>query len=88
MDVSIEISKYPLMDDYIPPIDDFIAQLNSVDGITVITNTMSTQVFGEYDLVTSAVNTAMKRSFEQYGKVVFTCKVIGRNLDPKLKPHG
>lgn len=88
MQVSVEISKYPLFEDFIPAVDDFIARLNQIEGITVLTNTMSTQVFGDYDLVTATINQAMKESFARYGKVVFTCKYLGRNLDPKLKPYG
>ena len=49
---------------------------------------MSTQVFGDYDLVMRTLNTEIKRSFEQFGKAIFVCKFIGANLDPALKPHG
>lgn len=88
MDVSVEISKYPLADDYIPAIQSFIDRLNAVTGIKVITNTMSTQVFGEYDLVMNTLQNEMKISFEQFGKAIFACKFIGTNLDPALNPHG
>lgn len=88
MDVSVEISKYPLADDYIPAIQSFIDRLNTVNDIKVITNTMSTQVFGEYDLVMNTLQNEMKTSFEQFGKAIFVCKFIGTNLDPALNPHG
>lgn len=88
MDISVEISKYPLADDYLPPIKDFIEQLNAVDGLTVVTNTMSTQVFGEHDLVMNTLRDAMKLSWETHGKAAFACKFLGVNLDPALKPHG
>ena len=88
MEISVEISKYPLADDYIPYIKDFIDRLNSVDGLTVVTNTMSTQVFGEYDLLMNTLQQEMKRSWETFGASIFVCKFIGRNLDPALNPHG
>ena len=88
MELSVEISKYPLADDYIPAIKDFIGRLNATDGISVVGNTMSTQVFGEYDLVMSVLTREMKRSYEEFGKAIFVCKFIGSNLDPALNPHG
>ena len=88
MEISVEISKYPLADDYIPYIKDFIDRLNAVEGISVVTNTMSTQVFGDYDLVMDNLKTEIKRSWETFGRSIFVCKFIGRNLDPALKPHG
>ncbi|MFK7913917.1 MAG: YkoF family thiamine/hydroxymethylpyrimidine-binding protein [Pseudomonadales bacterium] len=71
-----EISMYPLRNDYIAPIDDFIAALNQDPDIEVTTNRMSTQVYGAYDAVMNAVSAAMRRSNEQYGTVCFTCKFI------------
>lgn len=88
MELSVEISKYPLADDYIPAIKDFIDRLNSTSGISVVGNTMSTQIFGEYDLVMSVLTTEMKHSYEKFGKAIFVCKFIGTNLDPALNPHG
>lgn len=88
MDISVEISKYPLADDYIPAIKDFIGRLNQVDGLTIITNTMSTQVFGEHSLVMNTLRDEMQRSWETHGKAAFVCKFLGVNLDPALKPHG
>jgi hypothetical protein len=43
---------------------------------------MSTQVFGEFDLVTSVLNQEMKHSFEAYGKCIFVCKFISGDLSP------
>ena len=88
MEISVEISKYPLADDYIPAIKSFIDRLNTIDGVAVVTNTMSTQVFGDYDLVMNALRDEMKLSWETYGKAIFVCKFIGVNLDPALTPPG
>ena len=88
MEISVEISKYPLADDYIPAIKRFIDRLNTIDGLAVVTNTMSTQVFGDHDLVMNTLRDEMKLSWETYGKAIFVCKFIGVNLDPALNPHG
>ena len=82
MKVSVEISKYPLAEDYIGPIKGFIEQLNQYPEIRVITNTMSTQLFGDYDHVMQALQHCIKASFEQYGKMVFVCKFIPGDLQP------
>jgi len=88
MEISVEISKYPLSDDYLPYIKGFIDRLNDVEGLSVVTNTMSTQVFGDYDLVMDTLKTEIRRSWEEFGQSIFVCKFIGRNLDPVLNPHG
>ncbi|MCH8537666.1 MAG: hypothetical protein LAT66_07840 [Alkalimonas sp.] len=82
MQLSVEISKYPLADEYIGPIKAFLQQLGQQPDLHVITNTMSTQIFGEYDVVMQALQQCMKWSFEQYGKVVFVCKFIPGDLRP------
>ena len=82
MQLSIEISKYPLNEDYIPIIQDFIDRLNTYPSLTVITNTMSTQVFGEYDEVMKAVSAEMKSSFSKEIKQVIVMKFINSDLRP------
>ncbi|MAY14193.1 MAG: hypothetical protein CMI06_02520 [Oceanospirillaceae bacterium] len=88
MEISVEISKYPLADDYIPAIKSFIDRLNQIEGLSIVTNTMSTQVFGDYDLVMDTLKEEIRLSWEQFGKSIFVCKFIGTNLDPALNPHG
>ncbi|MCG7563237.1 MULTISPECIES: hypothetical protein [Pseudoalteromonas] len=83
MQLSVEISKYPLHADYIPFIKDFIERLNQHPELKVLTNTMSTQVFGDYDVLMDTLSAEMKRSFEQFGKIVFVCKFISGDLSPQ-----
>ncbi|CAH9051274.1 hypothetical protein PSECIP111951_00358 [Pseudoalteromonas holothuriae] len=80
MKLSVEISKYPLHEEYIPFIKDFIERLNQHPELKVQSNSMSTQVFGDYDVVMDLLQKHMKRSFEQYGKIVFVCKFICGDL--------
>ncbi len=79
MKISIDISYYPLKDEFVPPILDFIDRLNKHDNITVQTNGMSTQVFGEYFEVMKILTEEIHKSFE-LPHSVFILKVINADL--------
>jgi uncharacterized protein YqgV (UPF0045/DUF77 family) len=79
MKVSVDISYYPLKVEFVPPILDFIGRVRAHEGITAITNGMSTQVFGEYDHVMSVLTAEIKKSFE-LPHSVFVMKVINADL--------
>ena len=82
MKLSVEVSMYPLKDEYIPTIKDFIDRVNDAHGISVITNTMSTQIFGDYDTVMNVIRDEMRLSFEKFGRAIFVCKFIDGDLSP------
>jgi uncharacterized protein YqgV (UPF0045/DUF77 family) len=77
MDIGVEISLYPLDADYIPPIQDFIDRLNAAGRFKVITNSMSTQVFGSYDDVFNVLVKEIRETFQRNAKAVFVMKVLG-----------
>ena len=77
MNIGVEISLYPLTEDYIPPIRGFIERLNADGRFKVITNDMSTQVFGRYEDVMEALTHELKPTFERGGKSIFVMKVLG-----------
>ena len=78
MKTSIDISYYPLNQEFRGPIKAFIADLESKENITVRSNSMSTQVFGEYDEVMAAVTECIKNAFE-LPESTFVLKII--NMD-------
>ncbi len=78
MKISIEISYYPLHEEYKAPIRNFIASLEENDKITVKSNSLSTHVFGEYDEAMAAVTKCIKDAFE-LPKSIFVLKVL--NMD-------
>ncbi len=80
MKTSVEISYYPLLVEYVPPIKNFIARLNEIPEIVVKTNGMSTQVFGEYDQVMLALTKEIKKSFE-LPHSIFVLKIINADLN-------
>jgi hypothetical protein len=77
MDIGVEISLYPLRSDYIPPIKGFIDRLNADGRFRVVTNDMSTQVFGRYEEVMEALTRELRPTFERDGKAIFVMKVLG-----------
>lgn len=77
MDTGVEISLYPLADEFVPPIQAFIDRLNSHVGLRVVTSSTSTQVFGEYGLVMQVLTDEIRTTFASGRKAVFVMKVIG-----------
>lgn len=80
MRVAVDISLYPIADDFISPIQDVIERLNTHAAIEVVTNPMSTQVRGEYDDVMTILNQEIKTTFEQCPKAVFAIKILNNPL--------
>jgi uncharacterized protein YqgV (UPF0045/DUF77 family) len=77
MDIGVEISLYPLHQHYLAPIEDFIARVNRDGALRVITNSMSTQIFGDYDALMQRLVRELRSSFEQEHKAVFVLKILG-----------
>jgi uncharacterized protein YqgV (UPF0045/DUF77 family) len=79
MNISVEVSYYPLKAEYIAPIKDFIARINKHEGLRVETNHMSTQIFGEYRQVMLALTDEIYKSFE-LPHSIFVMKIINADL--------
>jgi uncharacterized protein YqgV (UPF0045/DUF77 family) len=80
MRVAVDISLYPLDQDFIPPIDDVIRRLNSHDGIDVVTNPMATQLRGEFDVVMDALKQEIGTTFNEVPKAVFAIKILNNPI--------
>ncbi len=80
MRVAVDISLYPLTEDFIPPIDDVIARLNSHAALEVVTNPMSTQIRGDYDDVMTALHKEIGATFDSNPKAVFAIKILNNPL--------
>jgi len=83
MQISVELSFYPLQEEYKPPIKQVIDKLKSCSAIEIHANRMSTQIFGEFDAVTTALNTTMQWSFAEFGHAVFVAKIMNSDRRPK-----
>lgn len=81
MDIGVEISLYPLRADFAPQIKEFLGRLAREPQLRIVTNSMSTQVFGAYDTVMQTLTRELKASFENLGsasqRAVFVMKVLG-----------
>lgn len=75
MKTSIDISYYPLNEEYKAPIKKFVESLQQQPNIAVKPNSMSTQVFGDYDAVMTAISHCMKNAMK-LPHSVFVLKVM------------
>jgi uncharacterized protein YqgV (UPF0045/DUF77 family) len=81
MRAAVEISLYPLDASYIERILAFIKRLNTHAGLVVLTNTMSTQVFGELGEVMTILTQEIEAAAQIGPRLIFVMKVI-----PGLSP--
>ena len=77
MHVAVEMSLYPLTGEFVPPIVDFIDRIKAQPGLSVATNSMSTQVSGDYDRVFDALKAEVRKSLEGPHRAVLVIKVLG-----------
>jgi uncharacterized protein YqgV (UPF0045/DUF77 family) len=81
MDIGVEISLYPLKNDFVPEIRAFLARLHQDPHLKIVTNSLSTQVFGAYEEVMEALRRELRPTFESLAKEshkgVFVMKVLG-----------
>jgi len=77
MHVAVELSLYPLTGEFIPPILDFIERLRRHPDLDVVTNSMSTQVSGDYERVFDALRAEIRASLSESHRAVFVMKVLG-----------
>ncbi|MGE5383599.1 MAG: hypothetical protein ACM3PX_09250 [Omnitrophica WOR_2 bacterium] len=79
MIISVELSYYPLHEEYKKPILQFIDDLKQNKNLTVRKNTMATQVFGEFEEVMATITNCISKAFT-LPHSVFVMKVINADL--------
>jgi len=82
MNIVAELSLYPLKDGPIPDIIAFIEAMGKQQGVAVVTNQLSTQLRGEFDAVTGAINRCMRQVMDAPNTVVLVVKYL--NVDKEL----
>lgn len=82
MNASVEISMYPLDKDYKIFIRAFISELKKYNEIKVLSNTMSTQVFGEYDRLMEILALEYKKAMIKDPAMVIVSKMVNADLRP------
>jgi len=74
---SIDISMYPLQEQYCQPILDFIASLEQHESIRIEKNAMSTQIFGDYRTLMTALTDDIEQVLQNNPKTIFVLKLLG-----------
>ena len=69
MDIGVEISLYPLHADFAPAIREFLGRLGREEQLRIVTNSMSTQVFGAYETVMETLKRTQDDLPESGGRV-------------------
>lgn len=75
MNISVDISMYPLHKDFEEPIINFIKSLRA-SGFHIEENGLSTQIFGEYTEVMDFVNKNIHSSLLDEKNCVFVLKIV------------
>lgn len=76
MIMTAEITMYPFQDDYLPPIQNFIARLAASEHLKVDTFPTCTVLVGEYDVIMEVLKESMAWSYQKSGRAVFLGKFI------------
>ncbi len=80
MQTSVEISMYPLKREYKPAIVQFIQRLQSYEELEIRVNSMSTRIFGSYEVVMAALVKEMQPSLASPEAVSMVLKIINKDL--------
>ena len=80
MKASVDISLYPLADDYIPAIKAFIERVQQYPDVAVVRNDLSTQLYGDYEQLMDLLKVELRLSWEKYGKSIFVIKFLRDDL--------
>jgi len=75
MKISVELTLTPLQDNFETPIIEFIKTLRS-SKFTVLENPLSTQIYGEYDLLMPFLTNAIKETFNKTENCVLQMKLV------------
>ena len=82
MNIVADLSLYPLKDGPVPEIIKFIKEMRKQEGIEMVTNQLSTQLRGDFDAVTGAINHCMRRVMDAPNTVVLVVKYL--NVNPEI----
>lgn len=85
MKISVELTLTPLQDNYEPAIIDFIKNLRN-SGLTVLENPLSTQIYGDYDVVMNLLQKQMKLALEAVERGLLYIKIVKSDRSD-YEPH-
>ncbi len=79
MEISVDISMYPLQKEFEAPILAFIALLEKEKRVEVVRNELSTQVHGDYKIIMALLEREMFSVFTDIPDSIFVLKFVGNN---------
>jgi len=79
MEISVDISMYPLQKEFEAPILAFIAELEKAQSVEVVRNELSTQVHGDYKVIMALLEKEMFSVFTEIPDSIFVLKLVGNN---------
>lgn len=82
MRITVELSLYPLTEDYVSPIKELLLRLKTYQELDIVTNAMSTQIVGEHNYVFDVLNRETAKTFSS-GQSVFVMKILSFERDIK-----
>ena len=78
MEISVELTLTPLQDNFEPPIVAFIKELRN-SGCMIKETPLSTQVYGEFNIVMTIITEATQKVFLQSEHVILNMKIVKTN---------
>ena len=75
MKLSIELTLTPLKNDFIPSVKLFIKQLRGL-GFDIIENPLSTQIYGDFDLIMNKLVPLIKKTFDEEESIMLHLKMV------------
>lgn len=85
MNISVELTFSPLQDDFEIHIIDFIKKLRASE-LTVLENPLSTQVYGEYNVVMNLLQNEIQEAFELMDRGLLFMKIVKSDRST-YEPH-
>jgi uncharacterized protein YqgV (UPF0045/DUF77 family) len=84
MEISVDISMYPLQKEFEAPILAFISKLEKESSVELVRNELSTQVHGDYKTIMALLEKEMFSVFTEIPDSIFVLKFVGNNRQGKL----
>lgn len=79
---------YPLNNEYLPSIDGFLEKLHREKDLKVVTNVMSTQIFGESSVVFQTLQKLISEVYSEGEQCPFVVKFLNGDVsDMKIKDY-
>jgi uncharacterized protein YqgV (UPF0045/DUF77 family) len=84
MEISVDISMYPLQKEYEAPISAFIEKLKQEPSVKVSCNELSTQLHGDYRTIMKLLEEEIYAVFSEIPDSIFVLKFVGYNREGRF----